>query len=286
MNFCIPFNKESTILKQCDEIIINYTPDQSELRLESFIQMWPDHKITLNIGTKVPTDELIAILQKLESYSNFSMRFSQNNTTMLDQAKKLNIPYYFNNIAYTYDDIYQFKGLGVSEVIIGPELGFDLINCSNVAKKLGLLVRSYHTYSILYNEYIQPHWQYFIRPEDMSLYEQYIDTIEFFSGDVYKINVLFNVYKEQKWDGSLNEIIFSESLKYDNKYIPPIWGRRRVKCGRSCMYKENGCHICEQLYNLSKTLEQAQIIIPSDERGAKTLEPIEEETTPKIKPNF
>ena len=284
MNYCIPFNKESTALEQCNEIVIDYTPDQSEPRLESFIQMWPEHKITLNMGIEIPTDELINILKKLETYSNFCIRLNQLNTIMLDYLKEINIPYYFNNVAYTYDDIYQFKELGASEIIIGPMLGFDLINCSNIARNLNLSIRSYHTYSIRYDKYMQPHWQYFIRPEDIPLYEQYIDTIEFLSTDVYKINVLFEAYKKQKWDGILNEIILSRTLIYDNQYIPPIWGRKRIQCRRTCMYKEDGCHICEQLYRLSKTLEEAQIVIPSDERGAKTLEPVLEE--PEIKPNF
>ena len=288
MKFCIPFNKESTALEKCDEIVINYTPNQSEPRLESFIQMWPDQRVTLNIGNEVPTEELVKMFKTLESYPNFSIRFNQINTLILDYLQGINIPYYFNNIANTYDDLYLFKSQGVSEVFIGPTLGFDLINCSKVVKELKLAIRSYHTYGIRTNIYIRPHWQYFIRPEDMPLYEQYIDTIEFLSTDVYKINTLFDVYQEQKWNGKLNEIILTQILPYDNQYIPPIWGRRRIQCGRTCMYKSEGCHICEQLYNLSQTLEKAHIIIPSDQRGAKTLEPLTEEEpqAQQIKPNF
>lgn len=289
MKYCIPFNRDSKQLNSVQEIIIDYTPNKSEMRLQSFIDMYPDQRITLDLSIVPPTKELIAAVANLRKGSNFAIRFDKQNAAALEAFPKLGVIWYLTNAAMTYDDIFSYKILGASEFFISAQQGFDLPHIKFIADSLDMKVRSIYAYGYEDVEIYKPYWQYFIRPEDVALYGQYIDTIEFY-GDPFVVNVLVSAYQAGKWNGPLNEIIPTQKVTYDSRYIVPYWGRRRVQCNRQCMYG-GSCTMCEAMKDLSDTLEKAQIIIPPEIRGAKTEQIIIDESAlekpkPKIKPNF
>lgn len=286
MNYCIPFNRESKYLDTIDELVINYNQDVSEPRLQSFIDMHPDQIITLDMGMVAPGDGFVAAVAKLRDKSKFSIRLARENAAALEIIPKLGINWYFTNAALTYDDIYTYAEAGAKEFFIGPQLGFDLEHCKIVANNLNMKVRSVYAYSILDSEIYKDYWQFFIRPEDIDLYGQYIDTIEFY-GKTSVINVLVRVYQDKKWDGPLSEIIPMSHIKFDSRYMLPHWGQRRMNCNRKCMYSSSStCNMCEIISTLSQTLEKAKISIPINLRQPKTESKKEEIERPKQKPNF
>lgn len=284
MNYCIPFNKESKYLDTIEELVIDFNPGRSEALLQSFIDMHPDQRVTLDIGMLGPNKELIAAVANLRDSSKFSIRTDKNNAAALEALPKLGINWYFTNAAMTYDDIYTYKILGASEFFIGAQLGFDLPHCKAIASDLNMKVRSIYAYRVEDNPIYRSYWQYFIRPEDVPLYSKYIDTIEFY-GEPHIVNILVKAYRAERWNGPLNEIIPINQKTYDSRYIIPQWGRRRVECNRKCMYGSS-CSMCETLYDLSQSLEEAEIIIPSDIRGAELPQSEENPEIAKPKPNF
>lgn len=290
MNYCIPFNKESKYLDTIEELVIDFNPERSEALLQSFIDMHPDQRVTLDIGMLGPSKELIAAVANLRDSSKFSIRTDKNNAAALEVIPKLGINWYFTNAALTYDDIYTYAEAGAKEFFIGPQLGFDLEHCKIVANNLNMKVRSVYAYSVLDSEVYKNYWQFFIRPEDIDLYGQYIDTVEFY-GKTSVINVLVRVYHDKKWDGPLSEIIPMSDIRFDSRYMISHWGQRRINCNRKCMYSSSStCNICEIIPILSKTLQNANIVIPSEIRGAKADQMIIDETVEakesKPKPNF
>ena len=290
MNYCIPFNRDSKYLDTIDELVINYRQNVSEPRLQSFIDMHLNQKITLDMGMTTPGDGFIAAVAKLRDKSKFSIRLPRENAAALGVIPKLGINWYFTNAALTYDDIYTYAEAGAKEFFIGPQLGFDLEHCKIVADNLNMKVRSVYAYSVLDSEVYKNYWQFFIRPEDIDLYGQYIDTVEFY-GKISVINVLVRVYHDKKWDGPLSEIIPMSDIRFDSRYMISHWGQRRINCNRKCMYSSpSTCNICEIIPALSNTLQNANIVIPAEIRGAKTDQMIIDETIKakesKPKPNF
>lgn len=285
MNYCIRFNKDSKYLDTIEELVIDFTPGRSETLLQSFIDMHANQKVTMDIGTIEPSKELIAAVANLRDSSKFAMRFDKKNTVALEAIPKLGINWYFTNAALTYDDIFTYKNLGASEFFIGAQLGFDLPHCKAIADSLNMKVRSVYAYAIEITPIYRNYWQYFIRPEDVTLYTHYVDTIEFY-GEPHMVNVLVKAYRAEKWNGPLNEIIPIVEKTYDSRFIIPHWGRRRISCNRKCMYGES-CSMCETIYDLSQSLEEANIIIPPDIRAAETSEITPtKEIESEIKPNF
>ena len=102
--------------------------------------------------------------------------------------------------------------------------------------------------------------KFWIRPEDVEVYGQYIDTIEFF-GTPQQVGVLLKVYKEdKKWFGQLKEIIFGLKSDLDSRYIVPRFAEQRVSCKKECL-KGGKCRICERVVDLSHSLKDANLII-------------------------
>ena len=112
---------------------------------------------------------------------------------------------------------------------------------------------------------------FFIRPEDMELYEKYVDTFEFFIGeyDYYKLNTLYEVYaKTKRWFGKFNEIIVGYEGEEDNRTFAGQFGRRRVNCGKKCSKNIPGsfCNICERIADLSLKLQEKGLVVTPVEK--------------------
>lgn len=92
---------------------------------------------------------------------------------------------------------------------------------------------------------------FFIRPEDIDLYNNYIDTFEFYADptDATKINTLYEIYtKDKSWFGKLNEIILGYEGDEDNRFIIPRFGEQRLNCDKSCIKNiKPFCRICDRI---------------------------------------
>jgi hypothetical protein len=92
-------------------------------------------------------------------------------------------------------------------VFIGEELCFDLTRVKKAAKEKGILLRTYC--NVAQNGwYKAPSLKsFFIRPEDVDIFQSYFDTLEFYDPN-NTINTLYRIYSiEKRWFGALSEII-------------------------------------------------------------------------------
>ena len=276
MKYCMNFDKNSKYVDEVDELVIHYHANESEVALIPFLDSRPEQTIILFIGdfTAEQEPKIIKVLEDAANHKNLKIGLLPGGFApdLIDTLLELEIPYFLTRPLQTIEEIYQYAGFGVSEVTLGTSLGFQLDKVKNVADKLNLKTRiNYNcitTGDPLQLELMEPYWQFFIRPEDVDLYGTYLDTIVIpaiepisFSDGIYK------AYQEKKWNGKLSELFLFIPEDYDNRFMAPVWGERRVHCNRRCMYVDN-CHICETIKKLSHTLEEANIVIPADIRGA------------------
>ena len=139
--------------------------------------------------------------------------------------------------------------MGVSQLIIDAPLFFQM----DKVKAFGIPVRAAANLS---NRGILPTadagvvgpW---IRPEDVSIYEKYIDIIEFLQVNLKQEQALFRIYAEQhEWPGDVKLIINDLDSPALNRLIPPTFAKSRLNCGHRC--QESGtCHICWRFLNLA-----------------------------------
>lgn len=206
--------------------------------------------------------------------NNWVLRFPSlfnENTITPEQCKEVAaaaLPFFFNDYIDKWDVLHGYLALGVSDIYIANELGFELDKISKITKARNVKLR------VLPNV-AQSSWfdtddlrKFFIRPEDIEDYSPYIDTFELYEDDPSKPEigtVLYKAYvKDKRWYGKLNEIIDNFSDELDGRFTHPHWVDRRISCAKRCL-KGGHCRACITFSQLADTLEKVGIIVEKEE---------------------
>jgi hypothetical protein len=170
---------------------------------------------------------------------------------------KFQIPFFFADFVNNWERLYQIVENNPTDVYICEDLAFDIINVSDFLKRRGIRIRAIPNVA-------QSSWsncptvkKFFIRPEDVQFYEEYIDTFEFFGNND---KIYYKIYAEDKfWFGNLGELILSGSdLKLDSRAVLPYFATTRLNCNHKCL-KGGFCKMCEVCENLSKTMSEKEL---------------------------
>ena len=258
MNYCVDFYNHLTGYEKADEYTIKYTKKNDVLI--DFLEKNNTKRVNLTIEERVTEAEMETFVSIYEKFSNLVLRFESYDAEIIDLIQKSGIPFFFGNRINNWDEFIGFINLGVSDIYIVEDLCFDLERVAAIAKPAGIRLRTFANVA-------QSTWKetpeikkFWIRPEDISIYENYIDTLEFF-GTPQQISVLLKVYKEDKqWFGRLKEIIFGLQSDIDSRFIVQRFAEQRVKCKKDCL-KGGKCQVCDRVIELSNTLEKANIMI-------------------------
>jgi hypothetical protein len=171
---------------------------------------------------------------------------------VIECAQLLLAPYFFIKYATTFEELQYLLSLGVSEVYIAEALGFELDKVAQICHSRNVKIRAYPNVAQAKAFIENDIKRFFIRPNDVKIYEPYIDVLEFW-GPIEKQDVLYHIYTKGEWMTDLRPIIYSLNTPLDNKTILPIWGPTRVACGQKCL-KGGKCKICDTLINIGEKL--------------------------------
>jgi len=228
--------------------------------LKDFLEQYKNKSIVIDVSESF--EEMDASLfQKLyEKYANIKIILDFNNKEHLLRAKTYNIPYFFSNPVTTIDQLYGFLKHNPTDMYICEELGFSLDKISNILHNHNIKIRVFP--NICQSSFSEtPSMKtFFIRPEDISIYKTFVDVFELIA-DEERQQILFKIYKQEKWFGKIKEIIptFKEDL--DSKYLLNTFGMIRSKCGKRCLYKPQSCNICDRFSDFADTLKENKIVI-------------------------
>ena len=221
--------------------------------LYDFISEYKDYRI--NIITTAPLDEKdFTILGALaEICPNISVRSFIYNKEIEEKFNSLNIPHYYQYICCDWENLLGFCSLNVTDIRIGGDLPFMMEFTKNFAKKNGIRLRCFCNYCEKKWDSIDTIRNFFIRPEDISYYAQFIDTFEFMDVNENKAyNALYEIYGiKHKWDGKLKIIIYNYDGEEINSTILPQFGEYRSRCNRRCLIEPTSCKICDNIIELS-----------------------------------
>lgn len=263
MKFCIDYTPDSKQVDTVDEINVPFNKDKL-ITLVDFLEQHNEQRSNIYIKD-IKECLQFKIVEKLiniknEYSTNYAIKFSEFNEDLPFEAmKEADVKFYFNIYVSKWEDLYFLLDLGVSDIYITEELGFEL---NKVRKVCGNQVQIR-----VFPNIAQRSWaklpalkSFFIRPEDIEKYEPYIDVLEIY-GDRKKHDVLYKIYKSGKqWFGKLDEIILDFNSDLDSRFITPRFVDKRIRCGRQCL-KGGKCRVCDHIEALSKNLENAQLMI-------------------------
>lgn len=266
MNICMPYKQGFSYYDKLDEVIINYNSQDEELI--NFLQENQDKKIDLIINTKtfIENNDIVVFKKIQESYPQFDFSFvfidpKDEDTLSLIQKLKENYikyNYFFKFVACDWDQFLGLIELGVSEIYIGENLGFDIVSVAETAKELNIKIRAYPNIAqSSWGKSKSPLKNFFIRPEDVEMYSPYIDTLEFFGKQ--RLETYYRIYFiDKKWDGDLKDLIIGLDQSVPNNCILSI--ENRLTCGKRCL-KNNNCNICDRLVDLADSLKNNNLYV-------------------------
>lgn len=201
----------------------------------------------------IPHFKCILNFDELESYYD-----QDKDIKFYQMLQKYEIEYLCVNECNSWEDFYVQYNIGIKDILISGDLGFELPAVSSVAAKLGIKLRAYPIYTE--QRMPQPYQEFFIRPEDVDLYSNYIDTFVFI---VFTQNQLSTIVKktyieDKKWFGQLNTLM--PSLDVNNAYLLDTFAERRLTCARKCL-KGKKCNLCKTFIESANAFEKAGLYV-------------------------
>lgn len=165
-----------------------------------------------------------------------------------DHCKSANLKFYWGYPVNNYYDLQALKNLEVTYIRLDAPLFFEMDEVTKYGIPIRAVPNIAHLNELPNKNGIFGTW---IRPEDIELYENYIDIIEFEDCDMKKESALYRIYAEQKvWGGPLNMLISNIETQADNYLISQDATKVRLNCGQRCQ-KNSRCRICERALALA-----------------------------------
>ena len=248
MKYCLKWNNLCTHLKDADEISIRYIEDKGLL---DFMKKYADKRIILRLESTNFSDneiaKLVAIRRQFPEYS-FTVALPNEDMNLVNKFKEHDVPFYFLTPVQDWETLnYYIRELGVSDIDLSGPLGFELPKVKKLLERLELFVQIRITPNIIRasTQHCPPLKMFFIRPDDIDLYADYVDVVEF--EGIEHQDTFFNIYAKKKtFIGKLNQVIYNFPLPIDNLGLIKYFGEGRIGCGRKCLAGIR-CNRCDTL---------------------------------------
>ena len=232
-------------LSKADEIRVQW---RDRTTIIDLIEKYPDALI--NLTRHFPDCENPIDWKQIEDFSIMCRGRFMLGLTHLDEMKEAhsrNIKFYYLAPAYTFQDLNDYKAVGVCCVYLGAPLFFMMDKVKRFNLPVRVVTNTASSEALRRPDGATGTW---IRPEDVELYEPYVDTIEFV-GNQSQEQALYRIYAERKeWKAQLNLIVQDINRDCSNHLIPPYFAESRLNCGQKC--QENGrCQLCYRVLDLA-----------------------------------
>lgn len=238
MHYCVNGKQPYSVLEKADEIKVSY--EDREILLD-FIEKIPSKRIIL----EVPGEEFEWDLWHLysEKFDSFCIALYMLN--YYEEFNQHNIKWYWPYPITTYYELQELSALNPSYILLGPPLTFDL---ENVLKITNIPIRMVPNVARLSyfprTEFSNGACGSWVRPEDVFLYDKYIDVMEFEKVSLKQEELMLTVYKyDKEWPGNLNLLFKEFYINVNNKALPDQIGPQRVTCKQKCM-SGGACRLC------------------------------------------
>lgn len=257
MKYAIRFFNGCRTLPVADEIIIRYNKKSPYLIEYATKAIAEGQRLIVDISALDDIGNNLKILTAAgKAHPNYALMTTKEDEFITEYAEA-QIPFFFIEGAGSLDEVTAQINSGVSDIYILNELGFSIDKVSKICHDAGVQVRVYPNVAQSSTKlYVDSFKKFYIRPEDISEYEDYVDVFEFF-GPLDKQPVLFDIYSDSRWLGNLNELIIGLEDDILNSTIVPPFGEIRTKCEKRCVFGR--CNICDNIKGVSNALNEKEL---------------------------
>ena len=254
MKYMVSCRQSVAYLMKSDEIKVNYG-DKAILSHLVGPEEESTYKGEINIyiprGTNIDWNYFEPYRQAL------NLVIAPEDTYLLREARTYGYKAFWAYPVSTYQELDSLVYIGVDEILIDGPLYFDVENVKKLAHGVELRMNPIQCYP---NQL--PHTNgirgTYVRPEDVNLYEPYVEHMEFGDLDLAAERVYVEVYNKQKWPGNLNLLLKNLNYNIDNRGLnsPDLnLGLRRRSCQQKCL-QGSVCRRCEFAFQYVTYLDQ------------------------------
>ena len=222
MKYCVSGRQPKSILRQADEIKMQYKDCE---RILDYIEEFSNKTFIVEISKDEIEINWSLLNVFKEKLNNFILCI--HNLNLVNEIKEKDFKFYWAYPIVTWYELEGIAALNPVYLFLNAPLSFSLqkIKDKYIPRDNGI----YGTW---------------IRPEDIQIYENWVDTFEFITDDLKKESTLIHVYKDNKqWPGNLNLLLTNLNYNVDNRAIPEEIGKIRANCEQKC--KSGGsCNFC------------------------------------------
>lgn len=236
MKYCVSSRQPMSVLKKVDEIRVTWKDKDYVLDL---VEKCPDKTIILEWDGSNP---------EWKNWQMYSEKFAGfilciQNLFLADILNQEGVKWYWGYPITSFAELQGVVALEPAYVELGPPLSFSLKKVKAVTDiPCRMVVNDPKPLHMPVADTIKGQY---VRPEDISVYEEWIDCVEFKTESLKEESAYFKLYSEQKnWPGNLNLIIKDLGMNVDNRGILEDFGERRANCGQRCM-EGRGCGYCK-----------------------------------------
>lgn len=268
MKYCFNYNRRSESLSLLDEVNVKFDPEDLDIIFDYMLEH--THQ---RINAKIVNERDIYTYNLLEKFEifrddnptiDFAIILPKYDSNLAGICRQKELKFYFDVVVRDWETFNTFIQVGVSDIFLVEQMMFEIKDASVAAHKAGVRVRTFPNIAQRRYEETQSIKCFFIRPEDIDLYEGLVDVMDIYTIEEVNQDVVWEIYKEDKiWWGPLKEIIVGLDNEIDGRYIIPRFGDRRLNCGRKC-FKGHRCDVCETVEQLGKNLQKAGLLIQYD----------------------
>lgn len=248
MKFSLNSRQTMEYLKKADEIKIEYRDRDSILDLS---EKYPDKSFVL-INTVADGILDWKNIQKWNTLTHNKLTLCLSSIEDCLKAKENNIPFYLGFPVTSWHEAQALKELGVSFLVIGAPLFFDMKNVKSLHMPIRLVPNIACLDDIPREDGINGTW---IRPENIDDYDACLEdlTIEFLGCKIQKEQAMYRIYAEQKsWPGELDMLIDGLNYSALNRLIDPKITAGRLNCHQTCAMPDGACTLCYRVFAMAK----------------------------------
>ena len=245
MKYCLNSRQPNEYLVKANEIKVAFRDRES---IPDLADKYPNKHITL---VHMPTDDVInwKEVKRWDVLTHSQLYLCLDTVENCLIAKENGVKFFMGFPASSWYELDALKDLGVSYVYLNAPLFFNMPSVQACEIPIRAVPNVAYADGFPRPDGVNGTW---IRPEDVALYEKYIEVMEFADCDIPKEQALFRIYAEQKnWPGELNMLITNLQHEGLNRLINSITMEKRLTCGQHCAVPYGACHACYRALDLA-----------------------------------
>ena len=222
-----------------------------------FIKENPNKRYVVMVPSDLTEIELKKVIEQVELVKKVAEDYTIQCENILQLQGFLSGGYnaYLRWPICDWETYSSLRDLEVSDIYIDGPLGFNIKKIAESKGNTKIRVSPTISPNAGLTKAEKKSSSFFIRPEDLYLYEDVIDVIDFnIVGQQEKEDTLYNIYNRGTFVFEIHQLIEHLPFGINNLMFKSEFAENRLNCGQKCRIPGRQCHYCEKYFTIISQL--------------------------------